>query len=362
MLTLCTWANLAFSQTTQPRDSISRAERHRTFPQHHGKQRTDPLHPIIDIDEQRAERHDSLLIPVDCPDTTQADTLKGRPVRPLRRDSIAAQGSFQQATQGTHTTSQQGTMQQGTTQQATPSDTTTAPRDTLAATPLPEVSLPMTPDQIAAWTDSIERAHREQFDQRPLDGTQASQRTDSMLISQGILAIAKEVKQFTPDPQRALWLSLVFPGAGQAYNHKYWKIPIFYGGFLGCTYALTWNNQMLRDYSQAYLDIMDDDPNTKSYMDMLPMGYDITGREEKFKEIFKHKKNYYRKYRDMSIFAFAGVYMLSVIDAFVDAELSTFDISRDLSLRLEPTSMRDSGKMTQCFAPQGVGLACKMNF
>lgn len=141
---------------------------------------------------------------------------------------------------------------------------------------------------------------------------------------------------FVPDPQRALWLSLVFPGAGQIYNRKYWKLPIIYGGFLGCTYALLWNQQMYKDYSQAYLDIMDDDPNTHSYLDMLPPRYDITGREEQFKTIFKNKKNYYRRYRDLSAFCFVGVYLLSVIDAYVDAQLSEFDITPDLSLQVEP--------------------------
>ncbi len=142
--------------------------------------------------------------------------------------------------------------------------------------------------------------------------------------------------QFKPDPIRAMWLGLVFPGGGQIYNRKYWKLPVFYGGFLGCMYALTWNNMMLRDYSQAYLDIMDDDPNTDSYMNMLPPNYDITGREDRFKEIFKNRKNRYRKYRDMSVFAFIGVYGLSIVDAYVDAELSSFDISPSLSLHLEP--------------------------
>lgn len=143
-----------------------------------------------------------------------------------------------------------------------------------------------------------------------------------------------------PSSKRALWLSLVLPGAGQIYNRKYWKLPIIYGGYLGCAYALTWNNQMLKDYSQAYLDIMDSDPNTKSYEKMLPLGYDITGKEERFKEIFKNKKNHFRRFRDMSIFAFAGVYLLSVVDAYVDAELSSFDISSDLSMHLEPSMMK----------------------
>lgn len=169
-------------------------------------------------------------------------------------------------------------------------------------------------------------------------------------------------QQFTPDPIRAMWLGLVFPGGGQIYNRKYWKLPIFYGGFLGCMYALTWNNMMLRDYSQAYLDIMDDDPSTASYQAMLPLGYDITGKEERFKEIFKNKKNYFRKYRDMSIFAFIGVYALAVVDAYVDAELSTFDISRDLTLNLQPAVLRTDmiGAIRQGQAAYGV--TCCLQF
>jgi hypothetical protein len=168
--------------------------------------------------------------------------------------------------------------------------------------------------------------------------------SDSML--QASIESSLKRERFVPDPIRAMWLGLVFPGGGQIYNHKYWKLPIIYGGFLGCVYALTWNSQMLHDYSQAYLDIMDKDPNTKSYEKMLPIGYDITGREERFKNTFKNKKNFFRRNRDLSIFAFAGVYLLAVIDAYVDAELSTFDISHDLSLHLEPTVIKTTSART----------------
>lgn len=169
-------------------------------------------------------------------------------------------------------------------------------------------------------------------------------------------------RQFKPEPIRSMWLALVFPGGGQIYNRKYWKLPIVYGGFLGCTYALTWNNQMLRDYSQAYLDIMDDDPNTKSYEGMLPMGYDITGKEERFKTIFKNKKDHFRKYRDLSIFAFAGVYLISIIDAYVDAELSTFDISPDLSIHLEPAVINTGMPVMNTQKQNAYGLSCRLNF
>lgn len=185
---------------------------------------------------------------------------------------------------------------------------------------------------------------------------------DSLSISMKSDSILRTLpyveKRFKPDSQRALWLSLIIPGAGQIYNRKLWKIPIVYGGFLGCLYALTWNNQMYGDYSQAYLDIMDDDPNTKSYQNMLPLNYDITGKENQYKDIFKNKKNYYRKYRDMSIFAMVAVYLLSVVDAYVDAELSSFDISKDLSLKIEPSVFKTGKDISN----SSVGIQCKLNF
>lgn len=150
---------------------------------------------------------------------------------------------------------------------------------------------------------------------------------------------ANKHKIFVPDPQRALWLSLVIPGGGQIYNRKYWKLPIFYGGFLGCMYAFTWNQQMYMDYSQAYLDIMDDNPNTNSYVDMFPPSYDIEGNISRFQTVFKNRKDRYRRWRDLSTFCFIGVYALSIIDAYVDAHLSEFDISPDLSLQWGPTSI-----------------------
>lgn len=197
----------------------------------------------------------------------------------------------------------------------------------------------------------------------PVDTARLRQLSDS-LLAQPIAKVQQQVqKAFVPKPTKALWLSLVLPGAGQIYNRKYWKLPIIYGGFLGCAYALTWNQMMYRDYSQAYLDIMDDDPNTKSYLDMLPPRYDITGREDQFKKIFKRKKDFYRRYRDLSAFCFIGVYLLSVVDAYVDAQLSEFDISPDLSMKVEPAVIgtpKLMGGTTSGRAAYGVG--CSLRF
>ena len=174
--------------------------------------------------------------------------------------------------------------------------------------------------------------------------------------------VQRDWNTWKPDPQRALWLALVVPGAGQIYNRKYWKLPIIYGGFMGCIYALTWNNMMYKDYSQAYLDIMDDDPATDSYNKFLHLGTQITSQnEDRYKQIFKSRKDRYRRWRDMSFFVMLGVYALSVIDAYVDAELSVFDISKDLSLKVEPTVIpnRYGGNPLQA---QSLGINCSLNF
>ena len=159
---------------------------------------------------------------------------------------------------------------------------------------------------------------------------------DSLQRTVGDTLDLNRFNNWKPDPIRAMWLAMVVPGGGQIYNRKFWKLPIVYGGVVGCIYAVSWNSQMLRDYSQAYQDIMDSDPTTNSHLEMLPLGYDISEREEHFKSVFKRKKDFYRRYRDLSIFCIAGVYLLSIIDAYVDAELSTFDIGTDLSLSISP--------------------------
>lgn len=180
-----------------------------------------------------------------------------------------------------------------------------------------------------------------------------------VLNKKDLLQVTPRVRpQFTPKPQRALWLALLIPGAGQIYNRKYWKLPIVYGGVLGCLYAFTWNQQMYLDYSQAFLDIMDDDPNTKSYVEMLPPRYNVEANRERLQSLFKRKKDYYRRYRDLSAFCFAGVYLISVIDAYVDAQLSEFSISEDLSMRVVPAVL-DNGIYNRSHS---YGVGCALTF
>ncbi len=194
---------------------------------------------------------------------------------------------------------------------------------------------------------------------------------DSLLAADSLTLIAadsltrhhkRDWNTWRPSPKRALWLALVLPGAGQIYNRKYWKLPIIYGGFVGCAYAMRWNNMMYRDYSQAYLDIMDDDPTTNSFNQFLHLGSQITdANKSRWQEIFRKRKDRYRRWRDMSFFVMVGVYALSVVDAYVDASLSEFDISPDLSLNITPAVF--STNPTQGpFGSAAIGLQCSLNF
>lgn len=171
----------------------------------------------------------------------------------------------------------------------------------------------------------------------------------------------KDMSTWRPNPKRALWLALVIPGGGQIYNRKYWKLPLVYGGFIGCLYAMNWNNTMYKDYSQAYIDIMDNDPGTQSYNQFLHNGATIDGQEARYKTLFKQRKDRYRRWRDMSFFCLVGVYALSVIDAYVDAELSVFDISKDLSLSIEPTIL-DTHTSHNPLNSGAVGVQCNIKF
>lgn len=168
-----------------------------------------------------------------------------------------------------------------------------------------------------------------------------------------------------PSAKRALWLALAIPGAGQVYNRKYWKLPLVYGGFVGCIYAISWNNQMYHDYSQAYIDLVDDDPRTQSYNEFLHLGVTITdSNKSTYQELFRKRKDRYRRWRDLSVFALVAVYALSVIDAYVDASLSEFDISKDLSLRIAPTVLNDQSSFSSRnpLKSSAVGVGCSLKF
>lgn len=164
---------------------------------------------------------------------------------------------------------------------------------------------------------------------------------DSMPLTQ------KEMDRlfWKPDPLRAVWLGAIVPGLGQIYNRSYWKVPIVYGGFMGCVYAITWTSGQYESYKNAYRDIYFDirdgkvtnDPS-KSYIAILPEGYTIDrmGGASAYQNRLKEWQNKMHRNRDLAIAITAIVYALTLVDAYVDAQLFDFDISTDLSLNVSP--------------------------
>lgn len=149
---------------------------------------------------------------------------------------------------------------------------------------------------------------------------------------------------FNPSPSRAVWLSALCPGLGQIYNRRYWKLPIVIGGFMGLGYATNWNNNQYMDYAQAYRDLMDNDPSTKSYMDFFPPTVNEGDLDKTWlQQVFKSRKDYARRNRDLCIISLVGLYALCMLDAYVDASLTHFDVSPDLSIDWSPTLLQQRG-------------------
>lgn len=220
------------------------------------------------------------------------------------------------------------------------------PRDTVAPVETPSIE----------WPDSIVVSDT-------LDVTDTMFTTDGIQISDSLISnsIFAPVYLFKPSPKKAVIYSAILPGLGQIYNRKYWKLPIVYGGFVGFTYAITWNNGYYRDYLGAYQDIMDDNPNAIRWHDMLPYGMtpdtvDIPW----FTDVLQQRKDYYRYYRDLSIIGTVAWYLLVIVDAYVDAQLFDFDMSTDLSLRVAPAILRDDN--ARYLASSYYGLQWSFNF
>jgi len=149
---------------------------------------------------------------------------------------------------------------------------------------------------------------------------------------------------FNPDPTRAVWLSALFPGLGQVYNRRYWKLPIVVGGFMGIAYGTSWNNKQYTEYTQAYRDLLDSDPSTDSYMNFFPPTTTEADLDKSWlTNVMKSRKDYYRRNRDLCIICIVALYALCMVDAYVDASLAHFDLSDDLSMDVAPTVISQPG-------------------
>lgn len=144
-----------------------------------------------------------------------------------------------------------------------------------------------------------------------------------------VIQAADSSEMFVPDSNKALWFAALCPGLGQIYNRRYWKLPIVAGGIVGVSYAISWNGKYYEAYTYAYRDLIDGDPNTNYFKELIPPGASYS--ESQLQTVFKNRQQSFRRQRDLSIIVGVGLYLICLLDAYVDAELFTFDISDDLS-------------------------------
>lgn len=169
---------------------------------------------------------------------------------------------------------------------------------------------------------------------------------------------AIELEKDIHSPRKATIYSAILPGLGQAYNKKYWKIPLVYIGFGTIGYFMGWNNDKYQFLKTAYSDLTDDDENTNSFLEIpVAKAYDLSSptRFNTFKEALTKQQEYYRRNRDLLFISLFGFYGLNIIDASVDAHFFNFDISEDLSLNWQPSMMYLDNQTIYC-------VNCTINF
>ena len=145
-------------------------------------------------------------------------------------------------------------------------------------------------------------------------------------------------------PNTASLYSAALPGLGQAYNKKYWKIPLIYGGGMVIGYFLNYNHQLYKQYRDGLIALIDQDDRTEPFDPRLD------------KNDYQRAVDYWRRNRDLLMIGVVFLYVMNIVDAHVDAHLELFTIEDDISLNLEP-SFNQTAMQTSIY-----GLSLKLKF
>jgi len=162
------------------------------------------------------------------------------------------------------------------------------------------------------------------------------------IIVEGVKTLSDTSSLAEHSPRQAMIYSAVLPGLGQIYNKKWWKVPIVYVGFGTLSGSVVYNATNYRKYKDKYIYMLEND---------------LEEYEGQVIPEVKWYKDYHRRYRDLFIIVTAGFYMLQIIDASVDAYLIDFDISDDLSMKIEPLLIPPPGNQAY-----SLGLRCCLSF
>jgi hypothetical protein len=141
----------------------------------------------------------------------------------------------------------------------------------------------------------------------------------------------KKVHNEKHSAAKAMLFSAICPGLGQIYNHKYWKLPIIYVGLGVATYFIITN----QNYYNTYSDAVSDTKNP----------YYGLYTSDQLSDII----NYYHRNRDLSVIIAAGIYILNLVDANVDAQMNGFNVSDDISVKFSPNLVPNPMSGTMCF-------------
>ncbi len=169
----------------------------------------------------------------------------------------------------------------------------------------------------------------------------------------------KKTKENVPDslqkaehsPTKATIYSMILPGLGQAYNKKYWKIPIVYAGFGVFYYFISFNSKEYHAWDDAYRHSLS---NTD---DSEPPVNDYEAMYGDYPQTMKDQKDFYRRNRDLTYILTGIWYLLNIVDATVDAHLFSWEVDDQLSLRVEPSVTDPS----YGYRPAG-GIKLTLNF
>ncbi|MEO9891282.1 DUF5683 domain-containing protein [Aurantibacter sp.] len=164
------------------------------------------------------------------------------------------------------------------------------------------------------------------------DSLQQNLKDEGIVISDSIVVKKKPINPLAPS--KAAFYSAVFPGLGQIYNKRYWKVPLVYGAIGGGVYMYTWNNDWYNRFRTAFkrrlAGFTDDEFYDRDNNNAIGADPDFSD------EVLENQQERFQNDRDLWLVATIALYALNIVDANVDAHLKQFNVDEDLSMDFEP--------------------------
>jgi len=176
-------------------------------------------------------------------------------------------------------------------------------------------------------------AQKEEAEQQTADTLQTNIKKKGIVVTDSLFK--KKAKINPLAPSRAAFYSAVFPGMGQIYNKRYWKVPIVYGAIGAGIYFYDRNNDLYQRYRIAFkrrqAGFIDDE-----FYDRTPDNGVTPVMADVSDAALEDAQERFQRDRDLSLVVTIAFYVLNIVDANVDAHLKQFNVDDDLSFEFEP--------------------------